>query len=57
MSNSTQTQDVKESAKEVVWDLKDLFESLDDPKIPDAIRNSEKKASEFVTKYKQKLDT
>jgi oligoendopeptidase F len=57
VSNNTQTQDVKESAKDIVWDLKDLFTSLDDPKIPDAIRDSEKKASEFVTKYKQKLDT
>src|SRR5688500_13442398 len=42
---------------DVRWDLSDLFDSIDDPKVDETIRSSNARADEFAAKYRGKLGT
>lgn len=45
------------SEKEIAWDLTEIFSSYDDPKITETMSNLSKRADEFISEYKGKINT
>lgn len=44
------------SAAGVAWDLNDLYQAVDDPKLGDDIQEAARRAQDFETKYRGKID-
>jgi oligoendopeptidase F len=55
MTADTQTQ--RSGAEEVLWDLSDLYASVDDPQIEADIKQAERQADELSAEYRGKLTT